>query len=246
MLYDYIEGKKDIEEVLDSKIEVKDPGSIPNENEFSFDNGVKAWASSIFVDIVSSSKFFANNNISENVKSRILRAFVEQLVSIFNENDNIFEIGIRGDCVYGVFRAEYKQKVLSVFKTAYCINTFFKMFNKMLSSRSFPSIQAGIGIGTNKDLIIKVGKKRIVNDKIWVGQSLVNASNLSKIANRQGYDPICLDETTYINIIDALKEENSDYINWIKRTTSPKFSESFYQCNIIQTSFDEWIDSGMK
>lgn len=245
MLYDYINGKKDITEVLDSKVEIKETKKIPQENEFTFDNGVKAWASAIFVDIVSSSQFFASDSISENVKSRILRSFVEQLVSIFNENEYIFEIGIRGDCVYAVFRAELKENIVSVFRTAYCANTFLKMFNKMLAARKYPLIQAGVGIGTGYDLIIKAGKKRVVYDKIWVGQSLVNASNLSQIANRNGYDSICLDDNTYTNIIEILKNEDVNYLHWIKAASSPKYSGIFYQCNIVQTSFNEWIEKGM-
>lgn len=246
MSYDFENGKKEIEEVLDSKIDVKDTQSIPDDSALSFGNGVRTWVSSIFVDIVSSSKFFTMDDISRNVKSRIIKSFIEQVVSIFNDNENVYEIGIRGDCVYAVFQAEYQKNILSVFRTAYCINTFFRMFNEILSKRQYPNISAGIGIGTGYDLIVKAGKKRIVNDKIWIGESLVNASNLSKIANRHGYDPICLDKTTYINIIDSLKKENPDYNDWIRTASSSKYVGPFYQCNIIQLYFNKWIDNGMK
>lgn len=246
MSYDFENGKKEIEDILDSKIDVKDTPSIPEDNEISFGNGVRTWVSSIFVDIVSSSKFFARDDVSRNVKSRIIKSFVEQIVSIYHDNENVYEIGIRGDCVYAVFKAEYKKNILSVFKTAYCINTFLRMFNKILSIKKYPAINAGIGVGTGYDLIVKAGKKRIVNDKIWVGDSLVNASNLSKIANRYGYDPICLDKTTYSNIIEYLLKENENYSNWIRPATSLKFADSFYQCNIVQAFYDEWINNGMK
>ena len=246
MAYDYIQAKKDIEDILNSKIEVAETERIPDESAFTYENGVKTWVGSVFVDIVSSTKLFNNKEFSQNVISRIIRSFVEQLVAIMNDNENVYEIGIRGDCVYGVFKAEYKQNIVSMFRTAYIINTFINLFNKLLSNKKYPSVYAGIGIGSGHDLIIKAGKKRIVHDKIWVGEAVINASNLSKIAYRNGYKPICMDQTTYENIIELLKEENSNYSSWITRASSPKYNGAFYECNIVQTDFDNWIENGMK
>ena len=246
MSYLYKESKKEINEILDSKTDIEECEKIPSHEQFSFNNGYRTWASSIFVDIVDSTKYYKNEKISENIRARIIRAFVEELVSILNDNENLYDIGIRGDCVFGIFKAEYKEKILTVFRTAYCINTFLKMFNQILSKRNLPLLKAGIGIGTGKDLIIKAGKKKVVNDKIWIGDALINASNLSKIANRDGFEPICMDETTYINIIDMLKKENPNYASWVQKVSSFKYNGVFYSCNIIQKDFNNWIDGGMK
>lgn len=246
MAYDFRQAKKDIEDILNSKVEVEETKSIPDESTFTYENGVKTWVCSLFVDIVSSSKYFNREDISQNVISRIIRSFTEQIVTIINENEYAYEIGIRGDCVYAIFKAEYKKNIVRVFKTAYCINSFLIMFNKILANKKLPLLYAGIGIGTGHDLIVKAGKKKIVHDKIWIGEAVINASNLSKIANRNGYEPICMDETTYENIIEILKEENSEYSNWIEMASSSNYSGPFYQCNIVQTDFDNWIENGMK
>ena len=245
--YDFIKGKKDILDTLSSKTKVEKTKEIPtSEGEYTYENGVKTWVASLFVDIVDSTSLFSLENVSEDGLARIMRAFVEQVVNILNQNENKIEIGIRGDCVYAVFKASYKKDLASIFRTAYCVNTFLRMFNELLIQNSYPSVSAGIGLGCGEDLIIRAGKKRVVSDRIWIGSALVDASNLSKIANRNGIDPICMDDLFYSNIIDIFKEENSEYSNWIKAKRTYGYEGTFYMCNIVQTNFDEWIDKGMK
>lgn len=245
--YDYVEGKKAVIETLTTKTKVEEPKEIPvSECEFSYNNAVKTWVASLFVDIVDSTSLFSLEDIDEERLARLMRAFVEQIVGIINLNEKKVEIGIRGDCVYAVFKASYKKDLVSIFRTAYCINTFLNMFNKLLYQNSFPTISAGIGLGCGEDLIIRAGKKRVVSDRIWIGNALVDASNLSKIANRDGIDPICMNGLFYSNIIDTLKKENAEYSNWIRAKQKFGYDETFYMCNIVQTDFDNWIDNGMK
>lgn len=246
MSYDYKQGKMDVLSTLKSRVEVQKTDSIPGDNAFTYENGIRTWVGAIFVDIVDSTSLFKNGSISENVLSRIMRSFTEQIVTIMNDNENRYEIGIRGDCVYGIFQANKKSMVADMFETAYCINTFMKMFNKLLAREQMPSVTAGIGLGCDEQLVIKAGKKRITHDKIWIGDGIINASNLSKIANRNYYDPICMDSVTYSNIIDILLNENEKYANWIRKASSSKYDGYFYHCDIIQTNFNDWIDKGMK
>lgn len=247
MSFDFREAKKDIQSILNSRIEISERYTIPESDSlFTYENGVKAWVGSIFVDMVDSTSFFTKNNLKDNTIARIMRAFIEQLVNIMNDNGNCYDIGIRGDCVFGIFQANTRDKIVEMFRTAYCINTFAKMFNKMLEKMNLPKIKSGIGIGSSQEIIVKVGKKRVVNDKIWIGDAVVNASNLSKIANRSFYDPICMDSVTYNNIIKQLLKENDNYNKWITRTSSSKYNGYFYQCDIVQTNFNDWIDEGMK
>ena len=242
MSYDFRQGKKDVEDILNSKTPITESDEIPGEAEFTYDNSVRTWVGSIFVDIVDSTTLFKSNNISDDITARILRSFTEQIVLIMNDSENVYQIGIRGDCVYGIFRANYKERIVKMFRTAYCINTFLKLFNVLLKKRNLPQIKAGIGIGCNKDVVIKSGRKRIIHDNIWVGDAVVNASNLSGIANRSYNEPICMDDVTYHNIINILTEENPKYSNWIRKAYSPKYGGSFYECDIVQTDFNDWID----
>ena len=246
MAYDYRMAKLKILETLGSKVEVQTTKTIPSDGAFTYENGIKAWVGALFVDIVDSTSLFKESNISDNMLSRIMRSFVEQVVAIIHENENQYEIGIRGDCVYGIFQADKQDKLVSIFRTAFCINTFMKMFNAILANKNLPSIGVGIGIGCDEQLVIKAGKKAVCHDKIWIGDGIVNASNLSKIANRDYYDPICMDSTMYGSIIGLLAQENSNYRKWIKKASSSQYDGIFYQCDIIQTDFNDWIDGGMK
>ena len=144
------------------------------------------------------------------------------------------------------FQAKKKEMLVEMFDTACTINTFMKMFNKILKEQRFPEVKAGIGLGSSQELVIMVGKKQVVHDKIWIGDAVVNASNLSGIANRGSVESICMDKTTYGRIINSLIKENSDYRKWIKETKLECYPGPFYQCNIVECDFDEWIEGGMK
>ena len=54
-----------------------------------------------------------------------------------------------------------------------------------------------------------------------------------------------MDSVTYNNIIGQLLQENESYKKWITRGNSSKYNGYFYQCNIVQTDFNNWIDEGM-
>lgn len=246
-MYSYLKSKKDINEIFDSKIDIKSEASLPaSDSDYTYENGIKTWVSSIFIDIVNSTQYFNNQNISENILARIVRAFISELVKILADIDDYHEIGIRGDSVYAIYKASLKANLIDVFKVAYRVNTFLKMFNRLLAQRNWPLIKAGIGLGCDIDLVIKAGAPRKANDKIWIGHAVFDASNLSKIANRNGKQPICMNSLFYLNVIDLLKKENESYLSWITKAYSYDFKGDFYQCDIVQKNFDDWIDGGMK
>ena len=98
MSYDYKEGKKRIEEILENEMEIKVNGKLPAGDEFTFDNGYKSWITALFIDIRDSSQIFQDEN-SEKV-AKMIRAFTSEIIEILRESDVLREIGIRGDCVY--------------------------------------------------------------------------------------------------------------------------------------------------
>ncbi|MDD4063597.1 MAG: adenylate cyclase [Bacilli bacterium] len=249
MSYDYKKSKENILNVLTSKTKIEKRNIPKNEDEFTYENGVKSWIGAIFIDIVDSTSLFKNQK--EDIISRVIRSFSSEIIDILKNNDKLRKLGLRGDSVYAVYSAEYKSDLVSIFRLAYQINTFMIMFNKLLENNHFPTITAGIGLGASEDLVIKAGKKRSgYNDLIFIGNAVVDASNLSGEANRRSIGGIAMNSVFYSNIIDELKKENTNYETWIK----PKYASSygynsaiqFYHCDIIQTDFDKWIKDGMK
>jgi len=244
MIYDYKKGKKDILEILASKTPIETKAMIPlDDSSFTYNNGIKTWVTSIFVDIRDSSTLFKKND--EEKVARIIRCFTSQLITILSSDDNYRQIGIRGDCVYGVYTTQYIKDLVSIFRLSSCINTFMNMFNKILEQNSFPTINAGIGIGCSETLVIKAGKKQTgINDIVWIGDSVVDASNLSSLGNKNSFKPIVMSKTFYDNVIEELIKENQNYRTWISHYSS--YNNEFYHCDIIQTDFDKWINEGMK
>lgn len=241
-MYDYKKSKETIEGILKSPTKIVKKDSIPSTDEaFTYENGIKTWVAALFVDIVDSSKLFHDANEDT---ARIIRCFCSEIISILKDDSNYREIGIRGDCVYCIYSAHYQRDLIQVFRHAYRINSFMKMLNKLLVKHGYPTIEAGIGLGCDEELIIKAGQNGSgINDKVWIGKAVVDAAHLSDVANRVGISAIAMSPLFYDNIIDLLSSENEKYKIWIAAHKTGYYgSTDFYHCNIVETAFDEWID----
>lgn len=243
-MYNYKNSKHKIIEILTSKTPIEKTDKIPSDNEFTFDNGIICWVGAIFIDIENSSTLFSSKN---EKLARLMRAFTSETITIMQDKTDYAQIGIRGDCVYSIYSAQKQEDLLEIFRIAYRLNTFIKMFNKIIVNYGYDEINAGIGLGCDEDLIIKAGRSGYgINDKIWIGNAVVDASNLSSIAGRNGISNIAMSQCFYSNIIKLLKEENSDYASWIKPKKDYYGNIEYYHCNIVQTDFNNWINGGMK
>ena len=242
MLYEFKVSKEKIDEILKSQTKVIEKGTVPSsDSEFTYENGIKAWVGALFIDIVDSSKLFQSANEDT---ARIIRSFCSETISILRDNNNYREIGIRGDCVYCIYNAPYKKDLIEIFRNAYRINTFMDMLNKLLEKNGYAAIRAGIGLGCSKDLIIKSGQSGSgINDKIWIGKAVVDAANLSDLANRNGICAIAMSPFFYDNIIKELCKENEGYKTWIRpHSTGYYGTVDFYHCNITEIGFSQWIE----
>lgn len=245
-MYNYRNSKSNIINILKSKTPVKQTDYIPTDASFTYENGVLTWVAAIFIDIENSSKLF---DTKDEKLARLIRAFTSEIICIFQDLDSYNQIGIRGDCVYSIFDVKTKEDLVEVFRIAYRLNTFLKMFNKIIADYGYNEINAGIGIGCDEDLIIKAGRTGTgINDKIWIGKAVVDASNLSSVAGRDGIYNIAMSPLFYENIIDLLIEENKNYSTWIhSHKKAYYYSEiDYYYCDIVQTDFNDWIENGMK
>lgn len=244
-MYDFQKSKETIESILSSPTKIVTKDTIPSsDGEFTYENGIKAWVGALFVDIVNSSKLFQSANEDT---ARIIRGFCSEIISILKDDPNYREIGIRGDCVYCIYNAPYQSNLVDIFRHAYRINSFMNMFNKILSKHGYTTISAGIGLGCDKELIIKAGQNGSgINDKIWIGKAVVDAAHLSDTANRNGISEIAMSPVFYDNIRETLFEENEDYKSWIHAHTPVYYSApDFYYCNITEIEFNAWIEENI-
>lgn len=244
--YDYKEGKKRIIDILSSKtvIEIKD--KIPeNDSDFTYGNGIKTFVGALFVDIRNSTEYFKNNK--EDIIGRVMRAFCSEIITILQEDSNFRQIGIRGDCIYGIFSASYQDDLKEILEEAILINTFQEMFQIILENYSMPTFKIGIGLGASQDLVIKAGKKGTgISDFIWIGNAVIDASKLSSQGSTDNFKPIVMDNCFYTNIKDKKANNFYTYSHYCNNKYSQKLGECVWDCDMVRINFDNWIKGGMK
>lgn len=244
--YNYRDGKKRIEEILNSSNETAQSDRIPSSSAFSYDNGYFGYVTAVFVDICDSTNFFNDGSIKRTTKAKIIRSFTSEIVEILRKDDNLRDIGIRGDCVFAIYTSPSYVDDCEIFDKAVYINTFGKMLNAILRQKSMPTIKFGIGISTGNDLVVKAGREGSgINDLIWIGQAVTYASHFSGLANRDGVDPIVMSSTFFTNLKHSLEKSNphGTKFEWFS-----DFNNGIYtgkQCDIIKTLMNDWVEKGM-
>lgn len=243
--YDYQNGKSRIEEILNNETEIKEKEKVPKDENFTFSNGYYSWVSAIFVDIRESSKLFTDDD-KEKV-AKIIRSFTSEIIEILKKDDNLREIGIRGDCVYTIYTTPSQEDIYKIAEKTFFINTFMKMLNKLLEKKYYPTIKVGIGMSTAKELVVKAGRKNAsINNKVWIGDAVTKASNLSSLGNKDGVSPIVFSELSYTKFIEQLVENNKNKNpkSWFEEESTYEYG-IYYSADIIEENFYNWIKNGM-
>lgn len=218
--FNYEESRKRIEDILNSKTDIKEVDSISNDEDgFTYENGVRTWVGAMFIDIRNSTDYFKENN-PEKV-ARVMRAFTSEIIEILRQNKKHVQIGIRGDCVYAIYSTPTKNDINDIFSDACFINTFQNMFQEILINKDWPTFEIGIGLGASKDLVIKAGRKGSgINDNIWIGNAVVDASKLSSEGNTISTDSngkptkietIVMNSCFYTNIKNFVNSKNQKF-----------------------------------
>ena len=247
MYYNYREGRRRVEGILSSGMEIVEADRVPPDDKFTFENAYHAWVMSIFVDIRDSTKLMDSSD--QEYVAKVVRSFTSEIIEILRADDRLREIGIRGDCVYAVYTVPYREDIYCVFEVAIYVNTYLKMLNAILREYGYPAIHAGIGVAIGHDHIIKAGRKGVgINATVWMGKAVSEASKLSGYGEKTVSDRIVLSGLTFDNIIEEFEERmpEKNTRRWFHRprgyTTLPFGA---YCCDVIIGDMNDWIDSGM-
>ncbi|WP_156286196.1 adenylate/guanylate cyclase domain-containing protein [Oceanivirga salmonicida] len=241
--YNYIEGKKRLEEILDNKLEIVEKQTVPSDENFTFSKAYYSWVTAIFVDVRDSSKLFSSNEKNKEKIAKVIQGFTSEVIEILRNDQNLREIGIRGDCVYAIFSTPTQYDIVELAHKTFYINTYMKMLNKLLEKRDLPRIKVGIGMSAAEELVIKAGRKNTgINSKVWIGEAVSQASNLSNIGNKDDSNGLVYSKVAYNNFIDHL--DNNIKENF-KYDYSFKYGIGYYSADLVSSNFNDWIDSGM-
>lgn len=245
MSYDYKDGKQRVQNILNKSTPVREGNDIPADSYFTYDNGVYGWVSAIFIDIRESTNLFQNEDKTE--VARIIRSFTSECIEILSGNGNSREIGIRGDCVYAIYSTPNKHDINGVMNLAGYINTLIRMLNKLFCDKGFNQIEVGIGVASAKELVVKAGRKGSgISNKVWIGEAVTEASNLSSYGNTGSnwnkIRPIVTSSMVYSNITDVDDE-------WVDKSLLEEKYINYDKCyhgDYVNKGFNDWIEGGMK
>ena len=170
--------------------------NIPPRKNLTHTNGFYVDVSAIFVDIRDSSSL--SNNHRRPILAKIYRSFISEIVAIMNGNETCHEINIIGDCVSGVFETPTKENKEELVRTLAELNGIIHVLNCKLSKKNIQNIKVGIGADIGRALMIKAGYKGSTIDEIvWMGDVVNNASNLCNMANKKIRIPILISNELY-------------------------------------------------
>jgi class 3 adenylate cyclase len=239
--YDFADSRERIDEILNSSSEFEEVDTVPNSDSLSYTNGYYFKCYSIFIDIRDSSKL--PNKYQRKTLAKIYRAYISEVVALFQSFENCKEINIVGDSVWAVFNAKIKNDVLQVFSAAYMANSIINTLNYKLCRKGIDPIKVGIGIDKGDALMVLAGFKGSgINDVIYMGGVVNNASKLCSRANKDSIKEIVISAQVYNDLSGFTGEHGTAYQSWF----SSYLLGTFYYGSIIETHLRDWLTNEQK
>ncbi|MFZ3372773.1 MAG: adenylate/guanylate cyclase domain-containing protein [Desulfitobacteriaceae bacterium] len=228
--YDYFKSNARLDEILDSAEIYEEKDEIPSRTNLTSKNGFYVKCYSIFIDLRGSSEL--PNLYKRPTLAKIYRSYISEVVAIFNSYATCKEINIVGDCVSGIFEASKKEQVLDVFGAACTANSLVNILNFKLNNKKLTQIKIGIGISKGRALMIKAGfNGSAINDVIWMGDVVNQASKLCSKGNKVVDSPIIISNEVYTDLVSY-----NGYHTFFKC-----HFEGYYYANVTRKDMDEFI-----
>jgi class 3 adenylate cyclase len=236
--YDFEKSRKRIDDILDAKdISYEEVEKIPSRDKLTFNNGFYVTKTiALFIDIRGSTKMSAA--YTRPTLAKIYRSYISECAAIVNGNSNCAEVNIHGDCVWGVFDAQYRYQIDDVFSTAAELSSIIDTLNCKYRKKNIDPISVGIGMDFGRVLMIKAGYDGSgLNDVVWMGEVVNDARKLGSHGNRTLFDcETMVSDVFYSN----LNDHNKALLTW-------NSNRSCYHGNIINTGMENWLkENGCK
>ncbi|MBC8630726.1 adenylate/guanylate cyclase domain-containing protein [[Eubacterium] tenue] len=233
--YDVIKSAERIDKILNaSSSNYEESKTIPDRDKLTYENGYYVNVGAIFIDIRQSSTLTDEHKRPKLAK--LYRSYISEVVAILNGYADCKEINIVGDCVSGIFEAQYQSQLLCMANASAEINSLIKILNYKLRKKGIVEISIGIGLDYGRALMIQAGYSGSgINDVVWMGDVVNSASNLCNKANKDMTKAILISNNLYCNLPDNYKEMLN--YNYLVKS---------YECNWINTIMDRWYNENCK
>lgn len=227
--YDFQKSLNRLEDRLNGSFTYQEMESIPTRDKLTYNNGFYVTCSALFVDIRKSSQLPQLHK--RPVLARIYRSYISEIVSILNSFTSCKEINIIGDCVSGIFDAKNVQQFREVYIASIMVNGIVSILNHKLTKKGITPISIGIGLAHGRALMIKTGANGSgINDVVWMGEVVNQASNFCNMANKQDIKSIVIDAKIYSKL------DSQEQILF-----SPRIYENWYHGDILTQGMNEWL-----
>jgi len=233
--YDHEKSDSRIKEILDSAETFDEVDDVPTRSNLTYSNGFYVNCTTLFIDIRGSSKLVASH--TRPVLGKLYRAYLSECVAVMNGNTNCREVFINGDCVSGIFNTRYKKDIDDVFSTAATLNSTTKILNWRLEQKGYTRFLCGIGMAYGRALMLKAGYNGSgINDVIWMGDVVNEASNLCHDGNRASRNTLQASITVHDNLNDhnkgLLKPVTKSYLHQIDQ----------YEGDVISIPMSDYLE----
>ncbi|MBO9586747.1 MAG: hypothetical protein J7574_21485 [Flavobacterium sp.] len=230
------ESYERIEEIIDSSSTFDELEKIPNSDILTYNNGYYFNCYSIFIDVRDSSNL--PNKYQKRILAKIYRAYISEIVAIFQSSQNCKEINIVGDSVWAIFEAQEKKDVLEVFHAAYASESLINNLNYKLCKKGISEIKTGIGICKGNALMIKAGFKGSgINDVVYMGHVVNQASKMCSKARKEVNSGLVIDNKTYEDL-----EGYHNNIDTYQSFFAQNYLGGYYHGTVIRIDMQNWLN----
>lgn len=234
--YNFSDSFNRIQEILDSSETFEQIDTIPNSDTLSYSNGYYFKCYAIFIDIRDSSTL--PTKYQKRTLAKIYRAYISEVVALFQSSTNCKEINIVGDSVWGIYEAKSNDDVLEVFHAAYAASSIINTLNYKLCKKGIDPIKVGIGIDKGDALMILAGYKGSgINDVIYMGGVVNNASKLCSKGNKLGNGSMVISADVYNDLLGK-HNGTSYYQTFFTRNNM----EGYYHATLFRIDMNNWLN----
>ncbi|RWA52110.1 hypothetical protein AU476_19295 [Cupriavidus sp. UYMSc13B] len=171
------------------------------------------------------------------VLGKIYRAYISECVALLNTSRQCKEIFIAGDCVSGIFDTPLKKNIDEAFLAAASLNSLIAHLNWRLEKKGYTPIKCGVGISYGRALMLKSGYSGSgVNDVVWMGNVVNEASNLCHQGNKGGKLPVQVATVVHQN----LNNHNKSLLTPVQENFL--LPVTHYQGDLCNIGMRDWLE----